>query len=212
MAPRGFTIQSVLRCPHAGTSSRFEVCDDLRSCCGAGGVLAQLQKLLPESVTYTGYEISPHAHAISRQFENATCKYILGDAFADCVVYDLVLVMDVVEHVEDCFTFLRQVRQKGRLKLYHIPLDAHASAVLRGTNAWDSAGHLHLFTIETALKTLRHTGHRVLDWMLTDGALSAPTKHSRTRLINPLRKVLSKISPALAARLIGGYSILIFAE
>jgi SAM-dependent methyltransferase len=180
--------------------------------CGAGGILSELQKLLPSNTTFTGYEISPQAHAISSRFSNAQCRYVLGDAFADPSIFDLVLVMDVVEHVEDCFSFMRRIKEKGRWKIYHIPLDTHVSAILRGLNCWDSAGHLHLFTIETALKSLEHTGHRVVDWTLTDGALGTPNKSMRTRIANLIRRPLASFSPKLAARLIGGYSMLILTE
>jgi SAM-dependent methyltransferase len=180
--------------------------------CGAGGVLSELQKLLPDNTTFTGYEISPQAHAIGSRFSNARCQYVLGDAFTDPSTYDLVLVIDVVEHVEDCFSFLRRTQQKGRWKLYHIPLDTHVSAIMRGVNAWDSVGHIHLFTIETALKSLEYTGHRVIDWTFTDGALGMPNKAVRTRLANLVRLPLASFSVKLAARLMGGYSILILAE
>lgn len=179
--------------------------------CGAGGILSELQKALPQNVRFTGYEISPQAHALSERFAGPRCRFVLGDAFADSLLYDLVLVMDVVEHVEDSFAFLRQVRGKGRLKLYHVPLEVHVSAALRGVHCWDSAGHLHLFTKETALKALEHTGHRVLDWMLTEGAVAKPG-YLRTRLANALRRPIAFFSPLLASRLLGGYSILILAE
>ena len=179
--------------------------------CGAGGVLADLQKHLPATAAFTGYEISPQAHALSAQFGNERCQFILGDAFADSRNYDLVLVMDVIEHVEDCFSFLRQARRKGRFQLYHIPLDVHASAVIRGENSWESVGHIHLFTIETALKSVECCGHRVIDWFLTDGAVRTP-KHLRTRALNILRRPLGKLNARLAARTLGGYSILILTQ
>ncbi|HEY2463013.1 MAG TPA: methyltransferase domain-containing protein [Steroidobacteraceae bacterium] len=180
--------------------------------CGAGGILSELQKLLPNHTTFTGYEISPQAHALSTKTPTVRCEYVLGDAFADVSAFDLVLVMDVVEHVEDCFSFLRRATQKGRWKLYHIPLDAHASAILRGTNAWDGVGHIHLFTIETALKSVEHAGQRVVDWTLTEAALAKANKSVRTRMANLVRLAVGKFSRKLAARLIGGYSILVLAE
>src|ERR1700693_1839375 len=91
--------------------------------CGAGGILAELQKILPQHTYFTGYDISPQAHALSGQFSNPRCQFILGDAFADTSKYDLVLVMDVIEHVEDYFSFLRYTKDKGDWKLYHIPLE-----------------------------------------------------------------------------------------
>jgi SAM-dependent methyltransferase len=180
--------------------------------CGAGGVLAELQKMLSDHIAFTGYDISPQAHALSARFSNPRCQFILGDAFADQSQYDLVLVMDVIEHVEDYFSFLRNVRQKGELKIYHIPLDAYVSGILRGNNSWDSAGHLHLFTIETALKALQHTGHRVVDWIFTDGGIVAPQQTSRGRIANLVRIPLSKFSTKLACRLLGGYSMLVLAK
>jgi len=180
--------------------------------CGAGGILAELQKMLPQHIAFTGYDISPQAHALSAQFSNPNCQFILGDAFADASKYDLVIVMDVIEHVEDYFSFLRDTRKKGDWKLYHIPLEAYVVGVLRGFNYWDTLGHLHVFTIETALKALQHTGHRVVDWVFTDGAISMPSKTVRGRIANLIRIPLSKFSTTLTSRILGGYSMLVLAK
>ena len=180
--------------------------------CGAGGILAELQKMLPQHIAFTGYDISPQAHALSAQFSNPKCQFILGDAFADGSKYDLVLVMDVIEHVEDYFSFLRHTRGKGGWKLYHIPLDVHVLGTLRGDNHWDTVGHLHLFTIETALRALQHSGHRVVDWILTDGAISIPSKTLRGRIANLIRIPLSKLSTKLTSRVLGGCSMLVLAK
>jgi SAM-dependent methyltransferase len=180
--------------------------------CGAGGILAELQKILPQHTSFTGYDISPQAHALSAQFSNPRCQFILGDAFADASKYDLVLVMDVIEHVEDYFSFLRHTKEKGDWKLYHIPLESYVVGVLRGFNYWDTLGHLHLFTIETAHRALQHTGHRVVDWIFTDGAISIPNKTIRGHLANLIRIPLSKVSTKLTSRLLGGYSMLVLAK
>jgi SAM-dependent methyltransferase len=179
--------------------------------CGAGAIIGELQNLVPNSVVFTGYEISPQAHAMSNRFANERCRFVLGDAFCDSESFDLVLAIDVLEHVEDYLTFLRNVRQKGRFKIYHIPLDVHVSSVLRGTNMWDIYGHFHVFTIETALKALEYSGHRIIDWIITNRAVEVP-RYVRTRLLNVLRRPVGSISPKMAARLFGGYSILVLAE
>ncbi len=180
--------------------------------CGAGGILAELQKMLPSDISFTGYDISPQAHALSAKLSNPRCQFILGDAFADASKYDLVLAMDVIEHIEDYFSFLRHSRQKGDWKLYHIPLDAYVSGILRGNNSWHSAGHLHLFTVETALNSLRHTGHTVIDWVFTDVVVATARKTTREKLANLLRRPLAKFSTKLVARLMGGYSMLVLAK
>ena len=132
----------------------------------------------------------------------------------DNALFDLALVMDVIEHVEDGFGFARNVSLKARWKIYNIPIDVHANATLRGRNIyhWESIGHIHLFTLETALKTISSSGQRVLDWFLVPGLLENP-KHKRleTRLMNLLRQPLHKINHLLACRALGGYSVMVLA-
>jgi SAM-dependent methyltransferase len=180
--------------------------------CGAGGILAELQKMLPQHIAFTGYDISPQAHALSAQFSNPRCQFILGDTFADASKYDLVLIVDVIEHIEDYFSFLRHTRGKGEWKLYHIPLDVHLLGTIRGDNHWDTVGHLHFFTIETALRALQHSGHRVVDWVFTDRAISIPSQTLRGRIANLIRIPLSKVSTKLTSRILGGYSMLVLAK
>lgn len=180
--------------------------------CGAGGNLANLQARLPPALEYTGYDISPQAHALSAQFANDRCRFVLGDGLKDGQSYDLVLAVDVVEHIDDCYAFMRQCATKGRWVIYHIPLDTAAIYVLRGVTGWDSSGHIHLFTIENALKAVEHTGCRVVGHRLTRVALEAPGKERRSRAMNLLRRLLEVVSVAAAARILGGYSILILGE
>jgi SAM-dependent methyltransferase len=176
--------------------------------CGAGGILAVLDRKLEPSARLVGYDVSPQALSLCRQFETGRCRFVLGDAFADASYFDLALTLDVIEHVEDCFSFLRQCAAKAAWKMYHIPLDASASTILRGSHCWDSVGHLHLFTMETALKSVEYSGQRVIDWFLTPASLERP--HSAaTRLTNLPRRILPE---SLAARLFGGYSVMILAQ
>lgn len=203
----GWIMKQLSRHPEVKINSVCEIG------CGAGGILSAMQTLMPETAQFTGYEISPQAHEMSRQFENDRCQFILGDAFADQRQYDLVMAIDVFEHVEDCFSFLRQTREKARYQIYHVPLDVHASGILRGKNAWDSSGHIHLFTLETALKSLEFTNHRIIDWFLTNGAAELPNRKARTKMLNTVRYAMQKaVSERFVARLLGGYSVLILAE
>jgi len=176
--------------------------------CGSGGILAELENRLNHATKLVGYDVSPKAHSLSQSFRTDRCEFILGDVFADPEYFDLALAIDVVEHVEDCFAFLRQCSVKATWKLYHIPLDASASLVLRGTHCWDSVGHLHLFTMETAIKAVEHSGQRVVDSFLTPVSLERPHR-AATHLTNLPRRVLPK---RLGARLLGGYSIMILAK
>jgi SAM-dependent methyltransferase len=172
--------------------------------CGAGGVLNDLHARWP-GVEFVGYDISPQAHALSRQFEKPRLRFHLGDGLADSEPFDAVLVMDVVEHVEDCYDFLRRVRLKGRMQVYHIPLELNCSTMMRSVLARGFAvGHIHHYTLDTALEALRYTGHEVVDWLLTPVALERG-KLGRTRVTNFVRRLLP---PQLCTRLLGGYSLM----
>lgn len=179
--------------------------------CGAGGILHELQLVLPSTTRFTGYDISPQALEISRQFANDRCRFLLDDPFKDGVSYDVAIAMDVFEHVEDCFAFLRHMKNKAEYKIYHVPLEVHASAALRGVNAWSTAGHLHQFSRETALRTIEHSEQKIIDWWLT-GPGDSESITTRTRLAHKVRRPIAAIlGKQFASRLLGGYSLLVLA-
>src|SRR5207237_5565495 len=119
------------------------------------------------------------------------------------------------EHVEDYFDFLRKLRPRARHKVFHIPLELSALAILRGRpliEARCSVGHLHHFTRETALAALEDTGYRVLDHAYTSGRTDLPSSGWKTRLLKGPRRALHSISPYVAARPLGDYSLLVLAD
>jgi hypothetical protein len=71
-----------------------------------------------------------------------------------------------------------------------------------------------LFTHELALAVLRDTGYEVVDSSFTAGGLdlSKNKKRIRTALANLPRRVMGSFSPRLAARILGGYSLLVLAN
>jgi hypothetical protein len=74
--------------------------------------------------------------------------------------FDIVMAIDVFEHVEDYFGFLRKLRGKAEYKIFHIPLELSVQSVLRSSiiiEGRKSVGHIHYFTKETALETLKDT-------------------------------------------------------
>lgn len=185
--------------------------------CGAGAILQQLSLLLPKDVVFDGYEISPQAYEMAKQKQEERLRFHLKDLMADeGDTYDILLVIDVFEHVPDYISFVQGCGSKAKYKIYHIPLDVHVSSVLRSslTNARDSVGHLHYFTAETALATVKDSGQKILDVCYTDGGIALQKIHPSTKrmLANIPRRILSKFSVPLTARLLGGYSLLVLAE
>lgn len=180
--------------------------------CGAGGILTALSDRFP-TTRFTGYEISPDAYALCEPTERV--EFRLGDFLETDEVYDLILLADVIEHVENYLGFLRGVRARGEWKMMLIPLDISAQTVVRRgrlSSIREEVGHLHYFTKEVALDALESTGYDVLSWRFVPAALEAPGLPLRARLVRWPRWVTAKISADLAANLLGGFSLFVVAR
>jgi len=183
--------------------------------CGAGEILKQLQSRLVADTRFVGYEISPQAFALCQERANDHLQFFCEDLIAaETQPFDLLLCLDVFEHVEDYFGFLRGLRGKAAHKIFHIPLDLSVQWVWRCgpiMREREQAGHLHYFTKETALATLHDAGYEVLDWFYTAGAIANP-RSVKARLARWPRRLLSSVNQDLVVRVLGGYSLLVLAK
>jgi cyclopropane fatty-acyl-phospholipid synthase-like methyltransferase len=181
--------------------------------CGAGEILRCLAAEYGDAVTCVGYEVSPQAYDLAKRKETRNLHFVLEDPLEGRDrAFDVVLVIDVLEHVEDYLGFLRRVRTKGTRTLFHIPLELSVQTVLRASPLSRSrslVGHLHYFTKETALATLEDAGYEVMDWAYTGGAVDLPSRDWKTGLAKLPRRLLFSLHEDLAARLLGGYSVLV---
>jgi hypothetical protein len=187
--------------------------------CGSGKIIEALSDQdFFEGTDFKGYDISPQSIKLCQQLENDKLRFFLENLLSETNndYFDILLVIDVFEHVRDYMSFLDQCCLKARYKIYHIPLDIHVSSVLRNkfiTSRYD-IGHLHYFTAESALSTLKDTGHEILDYCYTDVAIGLYKEHpsAKKAVANIARFLLSKYSVSLAARLFGGYSLLVLTK
>ena len=187
--------------------------------CGAGEILKQLQEHLEHQCTLWGYEISPQAFALCQSRAKGRLHFKLADIRQEQdAFFDLILLIDVIEHLEDYFSFLREIKPKGHYKILHIPLDLTLDAIIRGTlhNKRELVGHLHYFTADIALQVLKDVGYEVLDYFYTPIALDFPendfVSEIKRKLQNPLRKLLFAIRQDLAVRILGGWSLLVLTK
>ena len=183
--------------------------------CGAGEILRALSTTLAPGTRFVGYEISSDAHRLCQPKANGRMEFRLGDLLEEDAHFDLVMAIDVFEHVEDYFTFLRKLRAKATHKIFHIPLELSAQMVFRGQPLIDarrSVGHLHHFSKETALATLEDCGYRVVDHFYTSGRTELGDPGWKTQLLKWPRQALYRVNPDAAARVLGGYSLLVLAQ
>jgi hypothetical protein len=181
--------------------------------CGAGEVIRQISQAFPNA-RCKGFDISRDAIELARGRENDNLTYHLIDRAQSTERFDVLLLIDVIEHVEDCFGFLRSLHAKAKYVVAHIPLDLSVLSLLINTPMANrrSAGHIHYFTKETALALLSDSGYEVLDWYYPQGAYFLPNKGWRTSLISPFRALGSAIAPGWSSLLLGGASIMVLAH
>jgi cyclopropane fatty-acyl-phospholipid synthase-like methyltransferase len=183
--------------------------------CGTGSILFELRKKYPTSV-FTGYEIAPWAFEAASARYGTQITFKLADLLEEDVpCFDVLLAIDVVEHVEDYLGFLKKLKSKGRVKLFHFPLDMSVQSVWRGwpiTRARETVGHLHYFMKDTVLASLKDCGYTIRDHRYTPSRLELPNQVLTSRLMKLPRRLLHSISPDLTARIVGGYSLLVLAE
>jgi SAM-dependent methyltransferase len=183
--------------------------------CGAGEILNQIQQKLPDkSIQFDGYEISPDAYAMSRQRAKNGLRFFNEDFLLKDVHYDLLLMIDVFEHVEDYIGFIRKCSEKATYKIYHIPLDLCSITVRKNQliGLRKSIGHLHHFMKETALATIEDTGQEVIDFFYTNGMIEVYNQGLKNKFWNTVRKVISVYNKDFAVKLLGGYSLMVLAK
>lgn len=179
--------------------------------CGAGRILQLLNKAMPEK-SFTGFDISPQAADLwpRESSSSGNLRYRLEDFLnvEDC--FDLLLLIDVFEHIPDYMGFLQQLSNRAQQFVFHIPLDMNSLMTVKGEHLQlrERIGHIHYFSKATALATLQDCGYKIVDWFYT----KSYTLPEHERSINPLRKLLFRVNPDLTATLLGGLSMMVLAE
>ncbi len=183
--------------------------------CGAGEVLKLLQQDMNDSCMLWGYDISPQALEMCKSRANEKLRFKLADLSQEAdTFFDLLLVLDVFEHVPDYYGFLNGIRSKGDLKIFHIPLDLSVQAVLRERGLRkrrELYGHIQYFTQETARETLKDAGYQLLDYVYTPRCIELAKETIQKLAVLP-RKLCFAINKDFTVRVLGGYSLLVLAR
>jgi SAM-dependent methyltransferase len=188
--------------------------------CGAGEILRQLQHKIGADCDFWGYEISPQAFALCTERGNGKLHFRNKDILDDSDLhFDVLLLIDLIEHLEDYLGFLRSVRHMSTYKVFHIPLDLSVQTVLLARplmESRESVGHIHYFTKELALQMLRDAAYEVLDHFFTPSymarAARAKSTTKRTQIADALRRLFFPLREDLTVRILGEYSLMVLAK
>lgn len=183
--------------------------------CGAGGVLAEARDAFPQAELY-GFDIAPAAQRYWAEFSDKNIHFIQGDFFQlNQRHYELIMVLDVVEHVSDPIEFLSRLQGHADYYVFHFPLDLSAISVLRESPLLyvrEKVGHIHYFTKGLVFRLLAESGYDIIDWSYTGAAFTAPQQTWKTRLAGVVRRIAYTINKDFGVRLLGGETLMLLAR
>ena len=185
--------------------------------CGSGEVLGNFSKLMSgKNIKYMGYDLSPDAIKIA---EKNKSKYTNNFEFKVMSVPDqkseLLICADVFEHIEDPFTFLRDIKSKSEYFIFNIPLDLSVQSMMREhviLAQRKRVGHVNYYTKNLALETLKDTGYEIMSYEYAPWYKMYPSKKLSTKISNMLRDVFMKINSELCVQYLGGASLIVLAK
>ncbi|MEO7765800.1 MAG: class I SAM-dependent methyltransferase [Ferruginibacter sp.] len=181
--------------------------------CGAGGVLFELSQLNPVIKSLNGYDISPQAIELAKQFENERIHFYCADyLLIKPSNSQFLLMIDVLEHIEDYTGFLKELKSKSEYFVFHVPLDLCCRTVLKPHVLYQqrqSVGHIHYFSKEIIEWALLDAGYKIIDQVYTKPLIDIePTTSVKRSVKKILRNFSFLIHPDWSAKVWGGYSIM----
>lgn len=185
--------------------------------CGAGENLVELLKKEGRIEELTGYDISPQAFALAEKRTSDKISFYNEDlTLRQDIHADLLMVIDVVEHVDDYYGFLRKLKKKSDHFIFHIPLDLSSRTVMKPhvlMQQRQSVGHIHYYSKEMVEWALQDTGYEIIDWVYTKPVFDVNPPDSFKRFVKKiLRNFSFTINKDWSAKKWGGYSMMILAK
>ena len=183
--------------------------------CGVGEILKLVSGYFKEKeiiVNAFGYDVSREAIEIAKKNSPETsffCKEFGKDNF-DKNEIDLVLIMDLLEHLQRPQDLLRDVNGICKYVICHLPLDDNLNINLRcpKEKMANSIGHINFYNIKSASVLFKECGffieNKIINCFDYDGDFIKKDSLSNQYFGAPLRKVLFKRLPNFVARVLGG--------
>ena len=183
--------------------------------CGAGGVLASLRRFFPNSLL-RGYDIAETASSLWYKHSSSDIRFTVGDFLeVNKEHFDVICILDVIEHLQDPFYFLDNIKKHADYFVFHIPLDLSSVSVFRESpilKVRNSVGHIHYYTKELALSLLVESEFEIVVWQYTDASLSGPGGTWKRKLANIPRRICYSLNKDMGVRLLGGETLLVLAK
>jgi SAM-dependent methyltransferase len=189
----------------------FMTCADVG--CGAGRVTSILAKTFTDKV-FHGFDTSTDAARFWAENAAVNLTFSSQNFFDVQDRFDLVLCLDVLEHVDDYIGFLKALRPRGSRFIFNVPLDMSVAKLLTGGLRFvrEEVGHLHYFNTYTTLETLKYAGYRIENFFLSAMFRRTMPRNLRQAFMLAPRLLTSLLGDRLSALITGGYSLVILAS
>jgi predicted TPR repeat methyltransferase len=174
-----------------------------------------MESHFPEVTKFYGFDISKDAIEIAKKKETNRIKFEIKNLSDKNEIgfYDLQLVIDVIEHIDNYFNFLTGIVSKSKYTIFHIPLDMCVWSLFRENMLIESkerVGHIHNFTEDFILNILTEYGFEIIDVMYTEPISNQMS--TKQKFINLIRRFIFRINKKFSTKTLGGYSILVLAK
>jgi SAM-dependent methyltransferase len=179
--------------------------------CGAGKILENFYNK-NSSLELYGFDISDNIQHFWKDLPKKI-NFHHEDFLNGNLNSDLLLLIDVFEHIEDYYSFLRKINTRSKYFAFHIPLDLFVLASLTNnyTQKKKKLGHLHYFDFNTALGVLEDTGYKTLNYHFTKTYLQSQTK--AVKILRPFRRIGEFLfGIKWNSKILGGYSLMVLCE
>ncbi len=184
--------------------------------CGNGEIIKILSEQYKDC-SFLGIDISQRAVELAQEtpVENVVFQVadILENSFIVEDKFDLILTIDLIEHLENYFEYLRKINSMSTHTIFHIPLDMSIWTLFREKMLVESknrVGHIHNFTETFILSVLEDMGYKIVDKIYTEP--NYKPLGLKAKIVFTLRKMLFKLNKRFCSKTIGGLSLMVLTE
>jgi predicted TPR repeat methyltransferase len=184
--------------------------------CGNGSIIKELSTEFT-ATQFLGIDISEQAIKYAHSESNERIKFVVADILHyenwPELSFDLILAIDLIEHLENYFAYLRKINSSGAYTILHIPLDLSVWTLFREKmliESKDRVGHIHNFTESFIRSVLEDLGLKIIDSEYT--LPNYQPQGTKAKFVFQLRKLLFKMNKRFCSKTIGGLSILILCK
>lgn len=180
--------------------------------CGHGQFLIPFERCICKYIQQyqlIGYDISPKSIATAQNWainNDSQIAFRVGSCDSIQERADWILLIDVVEHVYDPYSFLLSVKGLSDYIWLHLPIEQSFGHITlkRPMNTYRKSTHLHFWSWQSANILLEECGYPILAYEF-DAVQIRPTFNSNLlRLMWWFRRWSYKLMPHISPHLFGG--------